>query len=673
MGSVFARFLWKTALLGIAAILAGRLFFGPFIEGWMTMRTDFPNHYVAAILALRHEPLRQFYDWEWFQRQIQYSGIDAQLGGYTPYTPLTMLPFLPLAKLPPQRAKQIWLALQIAFLGISILILSKLSNAGLLETLVLALLAYVSLATNLILGHYYIFLLFVFSAALFCLLRGRPWTGGALLGLIFALKLYAGPFLLYFAVRRQWRALWGMMASVAALALAAIAWFGPDAVWFYTTSVMTRGLDGSIVDPYNPGLGSMSVLLRRLFVPEPELNPHPLANAPTLFFFLQALYGLGGLMLALLALPRKPEDHAADQPALAWFILVLFALSPITAYSHFILLLAPVALLLRGAPRAWSAGLILLYVLVQLPTRSWNAWLFPKLWFSLALAIYVGWQFYGKLRARQLLVAFVATLLVSAAIGWRRLASYRTAPPLTAELVAPRPRALFSSAPVLGQGGPIYESIEERFFALRAPGHEFVLDGDMFHPSVPASGWPIYFELVSHGRSRIVSTDGRVVIEHELEPIEPVISPDGALVAFISRGSLFLSDRLLLRGDISNPAFFPDGQRIAFARGFPGRRQIYAMTLTAAPERTLQVLVEGGDNFEPAVSPDGNFLAFVHQETGARQVWVKSFASGASRRMTDGACNNDHPAWESDSHSIVFASDCSRGYGLPALYRIPAW
>ena len=73
------------------------------------METDFPNYYTAAKLTLQHMPLRQFYDWVWFQRQIHYAGIDHQLGGYIPHTPLTMLPFLPLTTFAPQLAKQIWL------------------------------------------------------------------------------------------------------------------------------------------------------------------------------------------------------------------------------------------------------------------------------------------------------------------------------------------------------------------------------------------------------------------------------------------------------------------------------------------------------------------------------------------------------------------------------------
>jgi hypothetical protein len=34
----------------------------PFRRGWTRMRTDSPNYYTAAVVTLKHEPLRQFYD-----------------------------------------------------------------------------------------------------------------------------------------------------------------------------------------------------------------------------------------------------------------------------------------------------------------------------------------------------------------------------------------------------------------------------------------------------------------------------------------------------------------------------------------------------------------------------------------------------------------------------------
>jgi len=574
-----------------------------------------------------------------------------------------MLPYLPLANFPPQQAKQIWLIAQIVFLGLSIWLLARLTKLGILETLVLALIAYVSLATNFLLGHIYIFLMFLLSGAFLCLLRRRDFLGGLLLGLIFSLKLYAAPFALFFLVRRQWRAFWGMTVSVALLGFLAIAWFGWDAVEFYATSVMPRGLDGSILDPYNPGFGSMAALLRRLFMPEAELNPHPWVIAPAAFFFLQAFYSLGLLAVTLLAVGKRSQP---DADAVAWFTLVLFALSPFTAFSHFVLLLVPVAVLLSGAPRLWSAGLIALYVLVQLPTRPWNVWLFPKLWFTLALVAYVGWKFRSSLRLKSVLIVLSLVVSASGIIAWKRWEFYLDEPQRTAETVVARPGALFSSAPAIGESGMVYESIEDQLFGLRTATSQFGFDGEAFHPSVPTSGTPWYLELVSQGHSQIVafaSGSSRVV---RSAAIEPAISPDGSTLAYISGGSLFVGESKLA-AEASDPAFFPGGQRLAFAQGFPGRRAIRSVAVSGG---TTMTLIQGGDDLEPAVSPDGKLLAYVHQELGSRQVWIRNLEKGDIRRLTGGACNNEHPAWDPDSRSVVFASDCGRGSGLTALYRL---
>ncbi len=88
-----------------------------FRSGWNRSETDFPNYYTAARLLVKGAPIRNYYDWPWFQKQINYAGIENQLGGYIPQTPLTMLPMLPVAGFRPQIAKRIWLLLNLGFLA----------------------------------------------------------------------------------------------------------------------------------------------------------------------------------------------------------------------------------------------------------------------------------------------------------------------------------------------------------------------------------------------------------------------------------------------------------------------------------------------------------------------------------------------------------------------------
>lgn len=93
------------AVTVLATVLIGVSLHG----GWTRMETDFPNYYTGAVAATHKLCVIRFYDWTWFQREMNHAGFERQLGAYTPQTPLALLPFLPLSGFPPQRAKQVWL------------------------------------------------------------------------------------------------------------------------------------------------------------------------------------------------------------------------------------------------------------------------------------------------------------------------------------------------------------------------------------------------------------------------------------------------------------------------------------------------------------------------------------------------------------------------------------
>src|ERR1700686_2394211 len=102
----------------IWALLMGDFFLATsFRKGWSRNETDFLNYYTAAVWLRHDAALRDYYDWTWFQRQMNYAGIEHQLGAYLPQTPLTMLPIVPFAGFPVRTAKQIWLALNLVFLA----------------------------------------------------------------------------------------------------------------------------------------------------------------------------------------------------------------------------------------------------------------------------------------------------------------------------------------------------------------------------------------------------------------------------------------------------------------------------------------------------------------------------------------------------------------------------
>ena len=70
-----------------------------------------------------------------------------------------------------------------------------------------------------------------------------------------------------------------------------------------------------------------------------------------------------------------------------------------------------------------------------------------------------------------------------------------------------------------------------------------------------------------------------------------------------------------------------------------------------------------------AVSPNGKWMAIESAQDGPTHIWLRDLSTGRERRLTGGDCNSSLPAWELDSKALLFASDCQRAFGLPALYR----
>ena len=117
---------------------------------------------------------------------------------------------------------------------------------------------------------------------------------------------------------------------------------------------------------------------------------------------------------------------------------------------------------------------------------------------------------------------------------------------------------------------------------------------------------------------------------------------------------------------VHNVAWFPDSARTVYSAGSSGSSQIFATVSGESPE---QLTHDAGDHTEPAISPDGNWLAFTLARGGTRQIWIQNLKTGKPTPVTEGACNSFSPAWEPDSRALIFACDCQRGIGLPALFR----
>jgi hypothetical protein len=647
----------KHNVLGVA--VAALLLTTGFRNGWTRVTTDFPNYYTAAAAVRQGLPLRAYYDWTWFQREMNYTGTERQLGAYTPQTPLALLPFLPLSGMAPQQAKRVWLTMNAIFLAGTAILLASAAGISYGWLFLILLAAYYPLYANFLLGQYYVFLAFLLTLSVWLLLRGRQAAAGVLLGIVFALKLYSGPFILFFLAKRYWKAAAAMGIAIAALAIVSAAMFGLDANLFYVRSILPGAMSGMLIDPFNPGQGSMTALLRRTFVAEPGLNPHPWMDAPSVFLFLRTLFTVGILAVAVLALRQARELGRRE---MAWLTIAMLLLSPVNATYVFALLIVPVALLVAESSLPVRAGLLAGLALAGAPLPPAIQPWFPRVWILLALFFQSDWPGLRSLPRRQAAIAAGLVMAVSLGGAWR---APQPGPGNVERVVLPV-HTLAAVSPAVTSHGLIYQAFGKNRYVLRTGAAEYEFAGHAFHPAGSPQVAGVVFELVANGHSRILrfNPDDRSMQEiagAERDGREPCVSSDGRLAAFVSRGFLYVSGEagvreLRVQGD--DPSFLPDGSGLVFARA----GQIFSVDLESG--RVL-ALGDGGRRRHPAISPDGSRLAYVDDH----EIWVQRLPSGARTRLTRGACDNDSPVWEGDSRHVVFTSDCGRGLGLPVLYR----
>jgi Tol biopolymer transport system component len=144
-----------------------------------------------------------------------------------------------------------------------------------------------------------------------------------------------------------------------------------------------------------------------------------------------------------------------------------------------------------------------------------------------------------------------------------------------------------------------------------------------------------------------------------------VWSPDGRTIYF---------GRYVVRADGSGArrlpyipltaVWSPDGRQIAFARQsrtLPGpccyssRSDIYVMNADGSGARRLTH--NASQNAEPAWSPDGRRIAFVSRRDGNAEVYVMSADGSGLRNLTRNPARDVRPSWSPDGRRIAFVSD----------------
>ena len=201
-------------------------------------------------------------------------------------------------------------------------------------------------------------------------------------------------------------------------------------------------------------------------------------------------------------------------------------------------------------------------------------------------------------------------------------------------------------------------------------------------PEVSPDGSLLIFTSFARGNPGIflhsLETNRRLTFYNQRASLNatPGFSPDGKQIAFASsasgRAQIYVanldgSDLRRITHSLAvevEPKFNPRNPGlIAFVSGRAGPPQVYLMEGEGTNVRRLTPS-GGGDAVNPAWSPDGQRLAFSWTkgyEPGHYNVFIQEVATGGLTQLTFGAGRNEHPSWSPDGRRIVFASNRSGG------------
>lgn len=668
-------------------VACGFLFTHTLPRAWKTLNTDFPNYYLAAQLQREGFDMSRAYEWRWLARQKDHHALDRPLVALVPITPFSTLAVRPLTKLPPLAAKHIWTLLQLALLLPIALALRRISGEPYRRIALLIAVCY-PLHRNLEYGQYYILLLAMMVGACLAYQRGRHALAGTLIALAAATKIFPILFLLYFLRRKSWRAVGGAMVAAGGVALISIGFFGWSMHRTYLNLVLPWTLRGEVLPPYALSSNSISSLLHLLFVYEPQWNPHPWHAIPALAAVLQPLLQM--LVLAPALLLVEPDVVDAKRIALEWSALLTatLATSTVPASYNFTLLILPVVVLygyLRGRHRVASLAVLVLFLGIGYP--SWKTSSVdglravlhvPRLALLLLFTAALYWVLHRSRRNSLfqrtntvLWLPALATLCVfSMVTGLRHqrglFADYAYRLPESRDV-------LMASTPAMADRSVAAAAmLPDGYKVIGLPASASSTGDELSFAASPSGSW---MEQAGH-TSRLISSNspGEPAIE---EAQQPSLSQDGQHLAYLR--DIKGHSRLYVRAigspgasevawtpawmNVEEAVFLPDASLVVAAQEHGGS-QFYRFQI---PMHGLPMKL--GDARYPAASPDGHWLAYSVFSSGAWNLWLLDRVTGKKQRITDAACNHIEPSWESDSKTLLYASDCGRALWFTVICR----
>ncbi|TKJ28459.1 MAG: hypothetical protein CEE40_11535 [Chloroflexi bacterium B3_Chlor] len=154
--------------------------------------------------------------------------------------------------------------------------------------------------------------------------------------------------------------------------------------------------------------------------------------------------------------------------------------------------------------------------------------------------------------------------------------------------------------------------------------------------------------------------------QHPAEDRNPAWSPDGTRIAFESNrdGNWEIYLLEMGSGEVTRvtenlafdgaPAWSPDGRRIALESYRDGNWEIYLYALDAG--QLTRLTDDPAGDYGPAWSPDAEQIAFTSWRDGDKEIYAMDAHGSNQRNLTNFPGDDEYPAWSPDGQKLAFVS-----------------
>jgi hypothetical protein len=311
-------------------------------------------------------------------------GITGAFVSYAPFPPFTALVFAPFLLFPMGIAK---LVFDVFSAGVFLLTLWRCSKAFSIPPLLIVLtpvVFFIPILNNLVFGQAYLLLCSLLLEGWLAYRNERTGAAALFWGLAIVFKLTPAFLFLFLILRRKWRQA-ALLAGVCGLLLGLSLLVTGVGVWkFYISEMIPKMGRGELNDPFTYYFQSAFMLLKRVFLYDGLLNPHPVYYHPWLFVFSMAVFKALVLAPAILLTVRGRDTFFS----FGVWILASLLISPNGSSYSLIVLVTPLWALVPYGRVKLLIAMGLLFAAGSLMLSSIFYWGFLSF-------CWCGWSVYG--------------------------------------------------------------------------------------------------------------------------------------------------------------------------------------------------------------------------------------------------------------------------------------